>query len=210
MVQLLGGGGGCGGGGGSGRRSRRLAPAEDAAGAPPQQRSRTLANRRGSLPSTRFTRRHTRISARRRGSTASIGSGLDFLFEDEEEGEQQQQQQRVRRPSITPGAQRTPSALRAKGRRASLKGQVRRMQRKATKLQLSARRRSLDAGRGRAPAGPPADDAEALYRLYQNAAPDKVQNVPQILAKFAGQRDEMYLVLEHLFPAFAPIERPVG
>ena len=51
-----------------------------------------------------------------------------------------------------------------------------------------------------AAAGPPVDDRDALERLYRRAAPGNLSNVDVILSKFSGRRDEMYRLLEKMFP----------
>lgn len=60
-----------------------------------------------------------------------------------------------------------------------------------------------------AAAGPPADDRDALERLYRRAAPGNLDNVDVILRKFDGRREDMYRLLENMFPDEA-IERPPG
>ena len=53
----------------------------------------------------------------------------------------------------------------------------------------------------------PANDREALHRLFSRCAPDKIANIDAVLQKFDGQLDKMYLVLGRLYPN-ETIERP--
>ena len=54
---------------------------------------------------------------------------------------------------------------------------------------------------------PPADDREAICRLFSRCAPEKLGNVDAILHKFEGQRERMYALLSTMFPG-ETIERP--
>ena len=57
---------------------------------------------------------------------------------------------------------------------------------------------------------PPANDREALVRLYTRCDPSKLDNVDLILGKFpAGNRERMYDLLAKLYPG-ETIERPVS
>ena len=64
------------------------------------------------------------------------------------------------------------------------------------------------AGADRAP---PADAREALVRFYSRVAPEKLADggaaVEMILSKFAGRSEQMYVLLERMFPG-ERVERP--
>ena len=56
---------------------------------------------------------------------------------------------------------------------------------------------------------PPIDDRAALVAFFVKAAPEKLENVETILAKFRGKEHQMFDVLGKLYPGQI-IERPVG
>ena len=56
--------------------------------------------------------------------------------------------------------------------------------------------------------GPPADDREALTRLYERVAPEKLGNIDGILAKFEGDADKMYALLIPSLNASTTIKIP--
>ena len=71
---------------------------------------------------------------------------------------------------------------------------------------MAAHAQKKQAGRG---AGPPTTDREALVKLYRRAAPDKLGNISAILARFAGKSEQLYALLDRMFPNEI-VERPVA
>ena len=67
-----------------------------------------------------------------------------------------------------------------------------------------------EGGGATAGEAPPADCREALVRFYSRVAPSKVNNVDTILERFKGAEENMFLMIDQMYPDEDPVERPAA